>query len=129
MKLGMKIRCGRFKGEDGRWRTRMCPTPGFLCRVGHGRSSGICISSNKFIFNYNPVLVWVIRIKCISLTIELEFRIALGLGQQDPCWRRRGHVRRKHPGPGAVVVSGHGDGVMKPMGKWKRRRKKTTKKT
>ena len=51
MKLGMKIRCGRFKGEDGIWRTKMCPMPGFLCRVRHGRSNGRCISSNKIIFN------------------------------------------------------------------------------
>ena len=62
----MRIRCGRFKGEDGRWRTRMCPTPGFLCRVRHGRSSGICISSNKFILNQNPVSVQVIRINLIN---------------------------------------------------------------
>ena len=47
--------------------------------------------------------------------------IVLGLGPNDPCWGRHGHVQGKKPGPGTVVVSGHGHGVMKPMGKRRKR--------
>ena len=31
MTLGMRIRCGKFNGK-----TKVCPTPGFLCRVRKG---------------------------------------------------------------------------------------------
>ena len=51
MKLGMKIRCGRIRGEDGSWRRKLCPMPGFMCKVRHGRNSGRCISSNEIIAN------------------------------------------------------------------------------
>ena len=59
---------------------------------------------------------------------QLIFRIVLDLGPNDPCWGRRGPVRGHRPGPGTVVVSGHGDGLMKPAGKGKRRRRKRRRK-
>ena len=54
----------------------------------------------------------------------MTYKNVLGLGPQDPCWGRRGPVRGNKPGPGTVVVSGHGDGLMKPTGKRRRRKRR-----